>query len=368
MKPFGLFSVVVRGVVWIVSAGLLTMLLAGDVTLRLDNALYDLNMRYWRYTPSGDVVIVAVDPKSIDALGLWPWPRATHGRLIDQLTDMGVSTVGMNVYFVSPDRIHPEGDRLLAEAIRRHGRVVMPVYANTSKPIEPLEIRMPIPEVKSASASLGQLVVQVNDDGVARIASLYDGIGDEDWPFLALAIYQLDHPQRHDWQQGSGMLLRYAGPPGTFSTFSYIDVLNGNVDPRLLKGKTVLIGVTAGGGADRYVTPGLRADALMTGIEYVANVLESLRRGMLISQLGFAGNFLFGMVALALPLLMYGWPGLRRTWVVAAISVGATLLASLLMLRLDNIWWPPVSVILLIIAGSIVWIALGPRLTRDRNG
>ena len=32
--------------------------------------------------PSGEVVIVAVDSKSIEALGRWPWSRSQHAQLI----------------------------------------------------------------------------------------------------------------------------------------------------------------------------------------------------------------------------------------------------------------------------------------------
>src|ERR1700754_1336891 len=104
-----------------VAVGLLTLLLASGVTTRWDDALYDFHMRHWQYTPSDDVVIVAIDPKSLDALGSWPWPRSIHARLMERLTDPGVSAIGMNVTIAETDTSHPENDRLLAQAIRKHG-------------------------------------------------------------------------------------------------------------------------------------------------------------------------------------------------------------------------------------------------------
>jgi adenylate cyclase len=362
-------------------------LLASGVTTRFDNALYDLHMRYWTYTPSGDVVIVAVDPRSIDALGPWPWPRSTHARVIDRLTDIGAGAIGTNVLIVTPSTDHPENDHLLAQAIRRHGRVATPLYVATNERGVPSEERLPIPEVASAAAAFGEVEVPLDDDGLARGSYLQAGLARPYWPFLPVATYQLDHPGPYvglqgkrerletrgesagTWGRDDYVLIRYAGPAGTFRPVSYVDVLTGNADPRLLKGKTVLLGVIAPGIGDRFATPGMQSVAAMSAIEYMANVLESLRRGTLIAPLGFSRGFFFGMVALAFPLLIYGWPGFRRAWMVAAVSVAATLLASFFLLRLTYIWWPPVSVILIVIFGSTVWSVLEPRLgTGHRPG
>ena len=60
------------------------------------------------------------------------------------------------------------------------------------------------------------------------------------------------------------VLLRYAGPTGTFGTLSYIDVLNGRVPANLLKDRWVLVGATAKGLGDILQTP----DSPMPGVEY----------------------------------------------------------------------------------------------------
>ena len=55
---------VARGMAWMVGVGLLTLLLASGALARMDTALYDLNQRFWHYTPDDDIVIVAIDPKA----------------------------------------------------------------------------------------------------------------------------------------------------------------------------------------------------------------------------------------------------------------------------------------------------------------
>jgi adenylate cyclase len=376
VKSFGVFSLLVRSVAWMVAVGLLTLLLASGVTTRWDDALYDFHMRHWQYAPSDDVVIVAIDPKSLDALGSWPWPRSIHARLIDRLTDLGVSAIGMNVTMSETDTNHPENDRLLAQAIRHHGHVVMPLFPEASELDGPLQEMLPIPEVASVTAGFGHVDVPQDADGVTRGAYLHAGLDRPHWPLLALALYELDHPQSHVgrlaasspegspyvWSRDDYVLVRYAGPAGTFGSVSYTDILDGNVDAGLLKGKAVLIGTTVKGMGEGIVTPDGGHDVPMSGLEYQANVLESLRHGLLIAPLDLSRSVLFGAVALAFSLLVHGWPGLRRTWMVAVVSVAATLLASLLMLRLLGVWWPPVSVILIVVAGSIVWSFFAPRL------
>jgi adenylate cyclase len=53
--------------------------------------------------PSGKVVIVAVDEKSVEEEGIWPWSRAKMARLIDGLAANGVAAVGFDVIWADED-------------------------------------------------------------------------------------------------------------------------------------------------------------------------------------------------------------------------------------------------------------------------
>jgi hypothetical protein len=77
---------------------------------------------------SGDVVIAVIDSRSVDALGRWPWPRSDMARLIDALHALGAKVVGLDIVFSEPERGHPEHDRMLADAVRRAGNVVLGYY------------------------------------------------------------------------------------------------------------------------------------------------------------------------------------------------------------------------------------------------
>jgi len=64
--------------------------------------------------PGPEVVIVAIDEKSQDALGRWPWPRSTLAALVDNLTDANVVTIGFDMVFSeSGDNVNEKTLQLL---------------------------------------------------------------------------------------------------------------------------------------------------------------------------------------------------------------------------------------------------------------
>jgi len=77
-----------------------------------------------------EVVMVAIDERSIDALGQWPWPRDCVARMIDSLAAAGAGTIALDVVFSEPSRTPPcaeagSPDAELARALRDAGNVVL---------------------------------------------------------------------------------------------------------------------------------------------------------------------------------------------------------------------------------------------------
>jgi len=375
--PISAFAWLVRSMVWMAGIGLLTLLIAVGMTTRLDNSLYDLHLRHWQYTPDNDVVIVSIDPKSMSALGRWPWLRSVHAKLIDRLTADGVRGIGMDITMSVSENDNSRDDQLLANAIQRNGKVVMPVFAEAIDLGGPLQEALPAPIIAQSVAALGHVDVAKDADDLVRGVYLKAGLGSSYWPSFALALRQLSQPSSnaplpgmHDpisndaspylWMRDNYVLLRYAGPEGTFGRLSYADVLDGDVSASLLKGRWALIGATAEGLGDIIRTP----DGSMPGVEYQANVLESLQRGMLVTPLSFLGQFLLGGCMLILPLLLYGLPGFRRAWQPLLAAWCAVLLLCLGLLRVFYIWWPPTACLLILGFEYIAWSLL---LRKDRH-
>ncbi|MFQ6672526.1 MAG: CHASE2 domain-containing protein, partial [Candidatus Tectimicrobiota bacterium] len=72
--------------------------------------LAELKYYDWRYSklrgpraPTGRVVICAIDEKSIDELGRWPWPRHIQADLLKAIKGYGAVAIGYDVIFSEPD-------------------------------------------------------------------------------------------------------------------------------------------------------------------------------------------------------------------------------------------------------------------------
>ncbi len=87
------------------------------VISRIEYAVQDYTLTVLRgpRPPSGDVVIVAIDERSIAAEGLWPWSRARVARLVDALAASGAAAVGFDMIWSDAD---VQGSRA-AEVARR---------------------------------------------------------------------------------------------------------------------------------------------------------------------------------------------------------------------------------------------------------
>ena len=60
------------------------------------------------YDPASPVRIVAVDERSLKALGQWPWPRSRLTEMVERLGSLGASAIAFDVIFAEPDRVSLE--------------------------------------------------------------------------------------------------------------------------------------------------------------------------------------------------------------------------------------------------------------------
>ena len=75
---------------------------------------------------------------------------------------------------------------------------------------------------------------------------------------------------------GYHMPLRFYGPEGSFKRISAAQVLRGGLDPEALRGKVVVVGVTAAGSGDLFATP---FDRVAPGVEVFATAIGNLLAG-----------------------------------------------------------------------------------------
>jgi CHASE2 domain-containing sensor protein/signal transduction histidine kinase len=348
---------------------LFTALVAGSGWLwRWDQLLYDLQLSFLANEPSEEIVIVAVDKQSLDALGRWPWSREVHARLVEQLTLAGARAIVFDILFSEPLRSDPEADIHLIQAVAASDRVFMPVIMEQQRLGGMLMETMPLPDLANVATGLGHVHMDLDADGIARGVYLYEGLGEAYWPHLMLSLQQwlepgerevlplaIQSPNVHLISRRDHRLIPFTGPAGTYHRFSYNQVLEGAYKPDLFRGRIVLVGVTATGLGDALPTPVSGHGIPMPGVEINANILDSLRQGNAIIPVGFLPHLLISGLIAALPLLLYAYFPTRFAPLVSLGLLLLFLVVIWILLRGMHLWFPPSAALLGILLSYPLW-------------
>ncbi|MCL2297663.1 MAG: CHASE2 and HATPase_c domain-containing protein [Proteobacteria bacterium] len=283
---------------------------------RVNHMLYDAALHQFHRPPPDDIVILAIGDDDISRIGQWPWPREIHTRAINRLTEAGARAVLVDVLFNEPDRRTLETDEMLADAIRRNGRVVLPlIHAKTRSGSRE---HLPIPLLVNAAAGLGHIHSEVDLDGIIRSTYLFEGLGEARWPHAALALLKLTDPQSaaryqgesaseplfsgaNTWQRKNWFHIPFFGPPGHFKSHSYARWAAGEIPLDAVRDRIVFIGTTATGLGDAHPTPVSGFSRPMGGVEINAHIFEALRLGINLRVLPTAVSWaLFSLMLLLL--------------------------------------------------------------------
>jgi adenylate cyclase len=206
-----------------------------------------------------------------------------------------------------------------------------------------VDLLLPINVIGQSVRALGHVHVAMDTDGTQRYEYPVVAYQDDYYPSLAVQAARLYlglAPEEMRVQFGSGLqlgprfiptdeamrlLVNYYGPQGTFPTYAIADVLHGRISEAALRDKIVVIGGTAVGVGDTFVTPFSPA---LPGLErhatVIANILEGefLYRREATTLLDLACIVVFGLlVGLLSPRLPAYWPyifalGLGSAYVV----------------------------------------------------
>lgn len=346
---------------------------------RLELLVYDWQLPFSGRQPSDRLVIVAIDEQSLAALGQWGWPRSVHAELVRRLTDAGARTIAFDVAFVDLTPRDPGGDALLAQAMREHGRVVLPIlHQQLPYGGQTVEALPPVPLVEAAAA-LAHVDVEHDLDGVVRRSFLKAGIATPHWPALALAAVELytgmplaEIPairagERHSvssmgWIRDGIILIPYAGPPGHFPRISYIDVLNRNVDHGHLRDRLVLVGATATALGDGLIVPFARPNRAMSGVELQANMVDALLQEIFWRPLEPRWIAFFGCVIILGAVALY--EVVRATWLVFFGALAVVALATSAAMAVFGLWVPPATISMGLILSFAIQTALRHRAAR----
>jgi serine/threonine-protein kinase len=68
----------------------------------IERSAYDYGVRSSSRIASDDIAIIAIDDKSIDEIGRFPWSRDIHAQMYDALTEGGAKVIGQTTFFPEP--------------------------------------------------------------------------------------------------------------------------------------------------------------------------------------------------------------------------------------------------------------------------
>ncbi|MDM0115490.1 CHASE2 domain-containing protein [Variovorax sp. J22R133] len=337
-------ALVRRRASWLfLGAGLITLVSYVTVTQglpRFDRMLQENTLNAFRPEASRDIVIVAIDDKSMEAIGRWPWRRALHAEVLRQIAPGQPRCIGLDLLLTDEDKAHPGDDALLARRMKESGCVVLPMALQAPGRESSFQSEvLPIPLLAGAATALGHAHLSIDDDGVARGVYLQEGFPGRDWPHFALAIQQaaagkpapqpsasngpMTSPPAGLWKRRDHELLYFASHASSFQTVSYIDVLRGQVPPTLFKDKYVLIGATAGALGDVFASSAPTQFGLVPGVEIFATVLQGLISDRHIVPASTWENLVFNLVPLVIVLV-----GLLRLGPLGVFVLILTVLAA----------------------------------------
>ena len=271
-------------------------------TLRLKS--FDLLAQYEEKELSPDIGILTIDEASIEKYGQYPWNREILADIIIRLREAEVGIIVMPILFSEIDRLG--GDALFMLAVQQavviaqvgtnqtHKNAVPRGVAKIGDPLPWLYewsgMLGPITNLGTAAAGVGVINTAPEIDGVVRRLPLIMRVGEETYPAMAIETIRVatGNPSYQIKAGDAGIIaVRVPGYPiintdahariwlrwnNTFQSVSAA-----TTDYSELKGKTVVVGITAEGLGSIIATPvgeqydwALSASALQTVINGTA--------------------------------------------------------------------------------------------------
>lgn len=291
--------------------------------------------------PPSDIIIVAIDEKSISQFGRWPWRRSRHANLIKILKEEKAKIIFFDVFFLEKSD-YPEDDQMLFSAVKEAGNVFFDYPLLSDKDVKTKEDKnlipylhknsrkrsdfkkvyfteeksalFPLPEILKGAKGVGHATIYEDEDHLFRKTALWVKYQERVYPFISILLaseyYGVnleDISIAKDMIEigkttvplifPTQMFINYRGGANTFPYISYSEVLMRKFKKGIFQNKVILVGGTATGLFDIRATP----FGQMPGIEMIANSLSTLISGNFISPtsnfINFTLIFLFSLMS-----------------------------------------------------------------------
>jgi adenylate cyclase len=299
----------------------------------IDNSVRDMFFNYrGTIEPKNKILVIDIDEKSLDRFGQYPWDRTILGKIIENLTNAGVSIIGLDVMFPENDRTSPHrfaeklniqgdfinNDLIFGEIVSKTPTILGYTFDMNSKDfieretpmipatfiekglttdndfmIKAKDIILNIPEIQENSYSSGFFNNTADNDGMIRQVPLVIKYNDEIFPSLALEIYRVVSNINkviinYDLNGITGLsigdkfiptdrygriLVNFRGGGKTFKYISAMDIYDMNFSADEVKNSITIVGTSASGLLD---IRSISFDNAYPGVEVHANVVDNI--------------------------------------------------------------------------------------------
>src|SRR3989338_7371209 len=206
------------------------------------------------HTPHPEIVILAIDNKSLSEIGRWPWDRKVHAKIIDKLKSLNPQILGLDVTF--SEESNAINDKVFIESI---DNVKFPIVLSSE-----------LIYLKGSEKPQKPLSWQISN---------------------GLNIKMLAHDA----------LVNISGTSGSFKTYSISDFVSDKIPKEKLEGKIILIGATAADLHDTVLTP----SGIMAGVERQANILDNILLSRSIKLLPKSSALIIGLTFILTVFLLF---------------------------------------------------------------
>ncbi|TMA10190.1 MAG: CHASE2 domain-containing protein, partial [Deltaproteobacteria bacterium] len=275
---------------------------------KMQNAGFDLALRYRIFAPKPDkeIIIVDINEASLASMakeyGRWPWPRQVLGEFLERLELQKPKAVVFDILFSDPDIYNRDSDAYFDAVVADTKNTFFPMLrldeASDSlsqfKPsmiagVTPISgqtqedatIAVVMPYFPSIlrGGRLGFHNIYPDLDGVVRKYSVYrDDYGWKIPSLPARVVRELGYRE----PSSPSVLLNWRGKPFSYQTVSFAEVFNDMTSKDKKRrqdefaNKIVLIGSTAPSLFDVKATP---MSQLHPGVEIMATAIDNLKHG-----------------------------------------------------------------------------------------
>jgi signal transduction histidine kinase/CHASE2 domain-containing sensor protein len=308
----------------------------------MNNYFYDLAFRIrGAIKPPEKVVIVAIDEKTLAALGRWPLKRSFYASALERMKAADAIAFDVLMSEPSPD------DAALAAAVRDQGAVVLPVIIEENMSLE-------YPSRTISPSRTGHVHIERGIDGIARevyhtlhfqgrllpslTSELFEAAAKRPYPHVKEPA---GGPDDQNILQSDAMRINFYGGPGTFTRISLLDVIKGVYPPSYFQGKVILVGATAMGLVDSAMTPFSETRMGTSGVEIQANIISNLFLNDAIKVVPITTRWLIGIAIALLLYLLFFRSSEGRGAIMLIVAVILYSLFVFLLFSRSHIWLAP---------------------------